>query len=245
MKFLHRIIPFLSLFCNCQRRRLDSIQFLCSQAHVLAGGVSQLYNTSLNDLNWTLLYNNFSRTTQITQPLYSWEGVFTAPLHSNGSYSVVACVFVASKMCLPSCWLAMNVYSDFIIQAFGRHVTISYHIRRCKIKIYDKETLVKPFSDHSISQGAVPDCSSGDDLHFFGRYSVRVSAGTNVMQTGFQWICLNLLDNCQRSASIILRRLPSRLFQIHYSSDILPLDAVILYRYWLRRKIKDQRTNNV
>jgi hypothetical protein len=28
---------FLPLFCNCQCRRLDSIQFLCSQAHILAG----------------------------------------------------------------------------------------------------------------------------------------------------------------------------------------------------------------
>jgi hypothetical protein len=33
----HRLIPFLSLFCNCHFRRLDSIQFLCSQAHIPAG----------------------------------------------------------------------------------------------------------------------------------------------------------------------------------------------------------------
>jgi hypothetical protein len=32
----HRLINFLPLFCNCQFRRLDSIQFLCSQAHILA-----------------------------------------------------------------------------------------------------------------------------------------------------------------------------------------------------------------
>jgi hypothetical protein len=32
----HRLIPFLPLFCNCQFRRLDLIQLLCSQAHVLA-----------------------------------------------------------------------------------------------------------------------------------------------------------------------------------------------------------------
>jgi hypothetical protein len=32
----HRLIPFLPLFCNCQFRRLGSIQFLCSQAHILA-----------------------------------------------------------------------------------------------------------------------------------------------------------------------------------------------------------------
>jgi hypothetical protein len=31
------LIPFLPLFCSCQFRRLDSIQFLCSQAHIPAG----------------------------------------------------------------------------------------------------------------------------------------------------------------------------------------------------------------
>jgi hypothetical protein len=95
MKFSsHSLIPFLLLFCS-----------------------STL-------LNCSLLYNHFARTTQKTQPLYCWEGVFTAPLHRNWSYSIVACVFVAAGMCLPSCCLAMNIYSDFTIPAFGRHVTI-------------------------------------------------------------------------------------------------------------------------
>jgi hypothetical protein len=34
---LHRLLPFFSLFHNCQFRRLDSVQFYCSQAHILAG----------------------------------------------------------------------------------------------------------------------------------------------------------------------------------------------------------------
>jgi hypothetical protein len=34
---LHSLIPFLSLFCTCKLRRLDSVQFLCSQAHITAG----------------------------------------------------------------------------------------------------------------------------------------------------------------------------------------------------------------
>jgi hypothetical protein len=50
--------------------------------------------------------------------------LFTAPLHSNGSYSSVVCVFDAVGMCLPSRCLAVNVYSDFAIPAFGHHVTI-------------------------------------------------------------------------------------------------------------------------
>jgi hypothetical protein len=72
-----------------------------------------------------VLYNHFARTTQKTQPIYCWGGVFTAPLHSNGSYSIFACVFVAKGMCLPSRCLAMKVYSDFTIPAFERNVTIS------------------------------------------------------------------------------------------------------------------------
>jgi hypothetical protein len=38
MKFsFHGLIAFLPLFCNCQFRRLDSIQFLCSQVDIPVG----------------------------------------------------------------------------------------------------------------------------------------------------------------------------------------------------------------
>jgi hypothetical protein len=57
------------------------------------------------------------------QPLYCRAGVFTEPMHSNGSYSIVACAFVASGVFLPSRCLAMNVYSHFIIPTFGHHIT--------------------------------------------------------------------------------------------------------------------------
>jgi hypothetical protein len=60
-----------------------------------------------------LLYNYFAWITQKTQHLCCCEGVFTEPLRSNGSYLIVACVFVAEGICLPSRYLAMNVYSDF------------------------------------------------------------------------------------------------------------------------------------
>jgi hypothetical protein len=106
------------------KTRLDSIQFPCSQAHILE--VWRL-GRRLTLLSCTLLYNNFARTTQKTQPLYCWEGVFTAPLHSNGICSIVACVFVAAGMCLLSRCLVLNDYSDFTIPAFGRHVTIIFH----------------------------------------------------------------------------------------------------------------------
>jgi hypothetical protein len=108
----HSLITFLPLFCNC---RLSSIPLL------LAG--CRLETRP----NWTLLYNHFAQTTQRTRP--NLDGVFTAPLHCNGSYSTVACVFVAAGMCLPSRCIAMNVYSDVANPVFGRHVTIFSDIR--------------------------------------------------------------------------------------------------------------------
>jgi hypothetical protein len=118
----HSLIPFLPLFCNCQFRRFDSIQLLCSQAHIPAGWHLE---TRLTLLNWTLLYNHFAWTTQKTQPLYCWEGMFTTPLLSNGSYSIADCVFVVAGIRLPSHCLAINVSSDFTVPAFGRLVTFS------------------------------------------------------------------------------------------------------------------------
>jgi hypothetical protein len=50
--------------------------------------------------------------------------MFTVPLHSKESYSIVACIFVAAGMCLPSRCLTMDLYCDFAIRAFGRHVAI-------------------------------------------------------------------------------------------------------------------------
>jgi hypothetical protein len=107
--------PFLSLFCNCQFN--SSAPKLTSRQ----AGVSELDSTLLD---WTPIYNRFARTTQKTQPLYCREDVFTAPLLNDGSYLIVACVFVAAGMCLPSSYLTMDVSSDFTIPAFGRHVTV-------------------------------------------------------------------------------------------------------------------------
>jgi hypothetical protein len=77
--------------------------------------------TRLTLLKWTF-YNHFARTTQKMQSLYCWEGVFTEPLQSNGSYWTVVYIFVAAVRCLRIRCLAMNVYSDFTITDFGRHV---------------------------------------------------------------------------------------------------------------------------
>jgi hypothetical protein len=118
----HTQIPISLLYFNGHFWRLDSIQFLCSHAHIR---VSWSLETGLILLNWPLLYNHFARTTHKTQFLNCREGVFTTPLHSNESYSIVACVIVAAGMFLPSSCLAMDVFFDFTIPAFGRHATIS------------------------------------------------------------------------------------------------------------------------
>jgi hypothetical protein len=66
-------------------------------------------------------------STTICHQLYCWEGLFTAPFHNNGSYSIVACVLVAAVMSLPSCCLAMSVHSDLTISVFGHHVIVFWY----------------------------------------------------------------------------------------------------------------------
>jgi hypothetical protein len=60
----HGLSPFLPLFWNCKFRKLDSVQFLCSQAHIMSGWPLE---TRLTLLSFHLHYNNFARTTQKTQ----------------------------------------------------------------------------------------------------------------------------------------------------------------------------------
>jgi hypothetical protein len=132
MKYsFHGLIHFLPLFYSCQFRRFDSIQFLCYHDQILAGW---RFETLLDSTQL-----NFARTTQKTQPLYCRESVFTAPFPNNGSYSIISCVFFAAGIFLPSRFLAMNIYSDFIIPAFGRHVTL-YFITHTLIQLYKRQT---------------------------------------------------------------------------------------------------------
>jgi hypothetical protein len=120
---LHRLIPFLAFSATANSE--DSTQFNSSAPKLISwqAAISNL-DSSLNFLNRNLLCNHFTRTTQKTQPFYCLVGVSTALLHSNGSCSIFARVFVAAGMCLPSRCLAINVYSDFTVPAFGRHVTL-------------------------------------------------------------------------------------------------------------------------
>jgi hypothetical protein len=82
----HSLISLLSLFCTCQFRRLDSIQFHCSKAHILACW-------RLETRLFTLCCSNgFFFITTLTG-LHGKQHlllsrivlrVFTAPLRSNG-----------------------------------------------------------------------------------------------------------------------------------------------------------------
>jgi hypothetical protein len=98
-----------------------STQFNSAASKLISrqAGVSKLDSTQLNSSLWPLCTDHAENK---ASPFS--EGVFTAPFHSNGSYSIVVCVFVAAGMCSPSRCLEMNVYSDFTILAFGCHVTV-------------------------------------------------------------------------------------------------------------------------
>jgi hypothetical protein len=91
---LHSLITFLPLFCNCQ---LSSIPLLTIS---YSGRLASRNSTPFLS-NWLVL-NATLHGPRRKQPLYCWRGVFTAPLHRFGSYSTVACVFVAAGTCLES-----------------------------------------------------------------------------------------------------------------------------------------------
>jgi hypothetical protein len=77
-------------------------------------------------------YNTSAQTTRKTQLAYGWGGIFTAPLHSIGRGAgntentalLLMWAFISTWICLPSRCLAISVYSDFTIPAFGRHATV-------------------------------------------------------------------------------------------------------------------------
>jgi hypothetical protein len=100
------LIPFLPLFCSCQFRRFDSIQFLCSQVHILSGWrpETRLFTSRLLTLFYrTLHYNHFARTPRKTQPLLLMRRVFLEydimkvqenyeRLEPNNIYLLLVCV---------------------------------------------------------------------------------------------------------------------------------------------------------
>jgi hypothetical protein len=125
--YFHSLIPFLLYSATANSE--DSTQFNSSAPKLISwqAGVSKLDSILLN---WTLLYKYFARTKQKTQSLYCYKGVFAASLYSNGSYPIVACVFVASEMftdLLPS-----NEHLFWIHYSGFR---VSYHLLKPNVEI--------------------------------------------------------------------------------------------------------------
>jgi hypothetical protein len=111
MKYLHSLIPFLPILLNDLRLPTQETPSILSRLaldlrYIASGRIQQK----------TPFRNNSS----------TYRGVFTSPLHRNGSSSIVVCVFISAGTWLPSFCLAMNVYSSSAIPAFRRHVTISF-----------------------------------------------------------------------------------------------------------------------
>jgi hypothetical protein len=82
------------------------------------------FNPSLSCLR-SSLHNLEAAATESTvfwQFLCCYRGIFTPPLHRNGSS--VACVFISVGTCLPNNCLAMNVCSGSAIPACRRYVTL-------------------------------------------------------------------------------------------------------------------------
>jgi hypothetical protein len=112
---LHNLISFLRLFCNCQFRRLASVQFLCSQSHIPACWLpeTRLFNSRL-----TLLDSTWSRL--LTVSFYNLSGRAT---HKTACIVDEACLprrclavdvllsrsLACAGMCLPSRCLAMGI----------------------------------------------------------------------------------------------------------------------------------------
>jgi hypothetical protein len=116
--YCHSLTPFLPLFCSCQFRRLDSIQFLCSQALIPAGWRPETRLYILGYCVWscilTVSFYKPRHRPHRKRSLYSWRGVFTAPLPSNRRT-------IVERVCLRG-----NVFTESL-PSNGINVTISSH----------------------------------------------------------------------------------------------------------------------
>jgi hypothetical protein len=85
------------------RLPFSSPPILFASPYIVSGRTTE--NTSVS-LQWT--YANHIENTSCDTG--SSIVTFTATLHSNGSYLIVTCVFVAAGMCLPSRCLAVGLH---------------------------------------------------------------------------------------------------------------------------------------
>jgi hypothetical protein len=110
---VHSLIPSLPFILNHL-----PLPTLCASAPKPVSWQAGVSKLNWLKLSFCPLYNPSAWTTQKTQPLYCWEVVFIAPFQSNGSYSIVVCVFVAAWMCLSSRCLVMDVSFRFHYSGF-------------------------------------------------------------------------------------------------------------------------------
>jgi hypothetical protein len=154
----HNPNPFLPLFCSCQFRRLDAIQFLCSQAHILAGWrlETRLFTSRLLLLYLVVKIKVKVRVTlrlavyrqsvclgvksletarygqHKKQNFYCWRGVFIAPLPSNW-HSIVQRL-ASSGMCSESRCITMSIYVTIFLQGLrkSKNNLIQDSMRPCR-----------------------------------------------------------------------------------------------------------------
>jgi hypothetical protein len=105
----HGLIPFLSLFCNCHLRGVDSIQFLCSRAHILAGWrlVSSIHSMLLNISLYQLCKDHAENTASIVKEdclLIRYLAMDVLLLRA----------FASARICLPSRCLAIGLYVSIL-----------------------------------------------------------------------------------------------------------------------------------
>jgi hypothetical protein len=106
----YSLVPFLPLLCNCQFRRLDSIQFLCYQAHVLAGWRPESRHPA-SDYYCSVLPNTS------LHPLCTYHAENTACIVGDAcfrrrclaKYILLSRALALAKMCLPSRCVAIDI----------------------------------------------------------------------------------------------------------------------------------------
>jgi hypothetical protein len=89
LRSLIPFLPFLQKHLRVSSPELDTILILAA---------------------WVPRFIASRRTDRKHRFLYCCKGVFRASLHSDRSYPIVACLFVAAGMCLPSPCLAMGIH---------------------------------------------------------------------------------------------------------------------------------------
>jgi hypothetical protein len=131
--------------------------------------------------------------------------VFTSPLHRNGSYSIVACVFVAAGMCLPSSCLAIDVCSGSVIPAFRRHVTVCFIFHSIHIFATSLTLRHVRFSRCSLWRLLFPGIWRHAEL-FSPKYG-----GTTLLRTIYQITRRHIPEDCNHwpDAHVILQSTPN------------------------------------